>query len=228
MGVLITFSGLDGAGKSTLIASLQRDLEAARRPSVVLHMNDHVGLYAYLRIARDRLGARSPNPPPSQWEALRIRGSANGASGRSARARLVALRNAVVWSKTLRRFLYPVDLLVFLVYRAYIERLRRRVLIMDRYFYDTLVDVADERRQRLIRFLARLTPTPDVAFYVDVDPETAFARKGEFSIQYLRERRQRYAAVLPLVPSRVTLEAGELVATLATLRGVVLSRLADA
>jgi thymidylate kinase len=225
--VLITFSGLDGAGKSTLIAFLRRELEVARRPSVVLHMNELVGIYAYLRMARDRLVGGSPNPPPSEWQAARAR-AARSQSRPTVRQRLVALRNALIWSKTLRRLLYPIDLLVFLAYRAYIERVSGRVLIMDRYFYDTLVDFADDRRWWLVRVLARFTPTPDVAIYVDVDPETAFARKGEFSVEYLRSRRLRYAAVFPLVPSRLTLREGELGATQAVLRDAVLARLTAA
>src|SRR2546427_2138656 len=44
--------------------------------------------------------------------------------------------HAVVWSKIIRRLIYPVDVLVFLCYRAYIEGIQRRILIMDRYFYD--------------------------------------------------------------------------------------------
>jgi thymidylate kinase len=226
--VLITFSGLDGAGKSTLIAFLQRELEAAQLPSVVLHMNDHVGLYAYLRMARNRFVGSSPNPPPSQWQAVRGRAALAGPRRPTARTRMIAVRNALVWSKTVRRLLYPVDLLLFLLYRAYIEGVRGCVLITDRYFYDTLVDVADGRSWRLIRFLARFTPTPDVAVYVDVDPETAFARKGEYSVEYLRDRQLRYAAVFPLVRSQVTLRAGELGTTQAMLRSVILARLAAA
>ena len=76
------------------------------------------------------------------------------------RARRV--RNAVVWNKPLRRFIHPADLLVFLCYRLYLEKVEQRVLIADRYFYDTLVDVSDGRRWFWIRLLKWLTPTPHV------------------------------------------------------------------
>ena len=54
--MLITFSGLDGAGKSTLIEWLKTALEEQDRQVAIFHLNDHVGLYAYARFVRDRLG----------------------------------------------------------------------------------------------------------------------------------------------------------------------------
>src|SRR3989440_5359196 len=60
--MLITFSGLDGAGKSTLVRWLQQTLERQNRRVGVFHMNDHVGVYAYLRRLRDRLGGAPPPP----------------------------------------------------------------------------------------------------------------------------------------------------------------------
>jgi thymidylate kinase len=227
--VLITFSGLDGAGKSTLIAYLQQELAQARCHAVVYHMNRQVGLYAYLRLLRD-LFAASPNPAPSEWQALRERETRQTGQPRRSpqrvRARLVALRNAVVWNRWLRGLLYPVDLVVFLCYRVYVERVRRHVLIMDRYFYDTLVDVADGRRWLWIRLLERITPTPDVAVYIEVEPEVAFARKGEYTIEYLRRRHERYRTVFAWIRSRLTLGAGDLGAMQAALRKTVLARLA--
>ena len=230
--MLITFSGLDGAGKSTLIAYLQHELERAQRPAVVCHMNDHVGLYAYLRMARNRLLGASPNPPPSEWTVVRLREAKENGVRRTLRQRarraVVRLRNRLVWSKGLRRFLYPLDLLLFLGYRAYVERLHGQVLVMDRYFYDTLVDVADGKRWRLLRALERITPRPDVAVYLDIDPETAFARKGEYSVAYLRRRRRLYKTVFPWVASHVVLPATDLESMKATLRRVVMARIAAA
>ena len=103
--MLITFSGLDGAGKSTLIAWLQSELERRARPVTVFHMNDHVGVYAYLRAIRDRV--RPPRTPPRP---------AGPAATTPLKRGLVAVRNAVIWNKSLRRLLYPIDLAVFWVY----------------------------------------------------------------------------------------------------------------
>ena len=118
------------------------------------------------------------------------------------------------------------DLLVFLCYRAYLEGLRGRVLITDRYFYDRLVDVAGDSGWRLLRVLFRLTPRPDVPILLDVSPEESFARKAEHSVPYLRERYMAYRSVFPWVGSPVILASRDLEATKQRLSRVVLERLA--
>ncbi len=212
--MLITISGLDGAGKSTLITWLRQELERRHRPVRVFHMNDDVGVYAYVRALRDRItrnGAnhhRPPTPPADGTDALSLR----------------RIRNAVVWSKAIRRALYPIDLLIFVAYRLYFEKIRGQVLLMDRYFYDTLVDVADEGRWMWVRLLERVTPTPSVPVFLDVSPEESYARKGEYSVDYLRRRAVAYRRVAPLVPAAIVIANGDLEATKAALEQAVLQR----
>jgi thymidylate kinase len=209
--MLITFSGLDGAGKSTLIAWLRDELERQRRPVTVLHLNDDVGLYAYVRAIRDRwLGRRSSDQPPRMEPSATPLGRA---------------RDALIWNPLLRRFVYPVDLLIFLCYRGYVEKVRRHVLIMDRYFYDTLVDVAARRGFRGLRLLARLTPTPDLPVFLEISPEEAFARKGEYTVEYLARRHDAYRRISPWVPASLRLPVSELDAAKPTLAGAVRQRL---
>lgn len=195
--MLITFSGLDGAGKSTLVRWLQQTLEREQRRVVVFHMNDHVGVYAYLRRLRDQLSG-----------APRRNGAAGGGARRATPLRRV--RDALLWGKLLRRVIYPLDLLLFLAYRLYHESIRRRVVIMDRYFYDTLVDVADGRHWGLLRMLQRLTPTPDVAVLLDVGPEESYARKHDYPVEYLRDRWLAYRTVFPWVRGALVLKNDDL------------------
>ena len=79
---------------------------------------------------------------------------------------------------------------------------RRRVdvIIFDRYVLDAVAYLrqrwghgrAFPIQSALIRLLAR---RPDVAFFLDVAPEVAYARKRDFPLENLRERAALYRAL---------------------------------
>jgi len=221
--MLITFSGLDGAGKSTLIEWLRTALEEQQQPVVVLHLEHDLGVYASARWLRDGLehlvrGGRS--------NGAAARGAASIAGPQGGVAMLARrIRNALVWSKIVRRLIYPVDVLVFLCYRAYIEGIQRRILIMDRYFYDILVDVSSGQRWGWIRLLKLITPTPTLPVLLDIGPEEAYARKGEYSVEYLQNRWAAYREVFPWVRAGVRLRNDDPVTARTALRQIVLERL---
>ena len=232
--MVITFSGLDGSGKSSLIAWLKADLEGHGRAVTVLHMNDHVGMYALLRAIRDRvkrwLGrAVSPPVPPGVADARAVRGTpVTGAPTSRVRAALSKARYVLIWNKPMRRILYVIDIIVFQGYRFWLERVKGRLLIMDRYFYDTLVDLSDERRLAWVGFLERLTPTPDLPVLLDVTPEESYARKGEYSIAYLRRRWNAYHTVFSRVGSAVIIANHNMGSTQMVLQQVASERLSAA
>lgn len=221
--MLITLSGLDGAGKSTLIEFLSATLEGGQQPVTVLHLNDQVGVYAFLRAARDRMrGTRAtslaPGAPDPKSQKLQ-RPAPAGIRGLMSR-----LRTSLLWNKPLRRLLYPLDLLIFVCYRAYLERAKGRVLIMDRYFYDTLVDVTNGRRGPWTRLLERLTPRPTVPVFLDITPEESYRRKREFTIEYLRRRSEAYRRVFDRVPGTLRLVNDDLERTKAALVDAIQAR----
>ena len=224
--MLITFSGLDGAGKSTLIEWLRASLEREGHSVAVLHMNDDVGVYAYARWARNQLfrllGRDAPQPLPAGADPLDPARPVNrGWLKRNIRR----IRYAILWSPTVRRFIYPIDLLVFTLYRLVFEKLTKRVFIMDRYFYDTLVDLSERGPSPWNRLLAAFTVTPEVPVLLEVPPERAFGRKGEYTVEYLQRRWTAYQTVLGWVPSSVKLVNEELVRAQATLWQVVTARM---
>ncbi len=217
--MLITFSGLDGAGKSTLIAWLRTALEERGVGVTVLHRDHDIGVYAALRALRDGfvsvLPARAPSPasptPPS---------GAPSAPGLGRR-----VRDAIVWSKLVRRAIYPIDVLLFLAVRVWVELIQGRILIMDRYFYDTLVDVSTGRRWGWIRALELITPTPNLPVLLGTGPEVAYARKGEYSVDYLRSRWWAYRRVFLWVRDALELRNDDPGVAQVALRWAVLGRL---
>ena len=143
------------------------------------------------------------------------------------KSRTAKLRYMLVWNKGLRFLIFPLDVLMFLGYRFYVEKINHQVLIMDRYFYDTLVDVSDGRREtRGVRLLSKLTPQPNVPVLVDISPEEAFARKGEHSVDYLSRRRISYQEFFPKNGGAVVLAGGDdLKTTRSRLEQIVLERM---
>lgn len=224
--MLITLSGLDGAGKSTLAEALQAKLENRGVRAVVLHMNKEVGLYAYLRTVRDGLGRliRWVRIRPSRHDNPALRSTERVKAGR-AKAALLEVRRRIIWSRSLRRLVDIGDLGAFLLYRLVVERVRGRVLIMDRYFFDRIADVADGQRWGYLRRFSRLIPTPDVAVLVEVSPEEAYSRKGEYSVESMAQRRQLYQKIFGWVPGAVTLRNDDLGMALSQLEELVFDRL---
>jgi thymidylate kinase len=194
--MLVTLSGLDGAGKSTLAEALKASLEKNGTPAVIFHMNKQVGLYAYLRTLRDALLRKGLEPRAAQGPP---------ATPSRAKAMLLEVRRRIIWNKELRRWVDLGDLATFHVYRWYVERVRGQVLIMDRYFYDRITDIADGRHWRYLRWFSRVAPVPDVPVFVEVTPEEAFARKGEYSVDSMTRRRAIYREVFSWVPGAIVL-----------------------
>ena len=121
-------------GQVPLIERLRKKLEEQDRRVSVLHMYRHVGLYACGRYVLVALcgeddGVESGAKAEATRAARATRGGGHAAWGAPSRG----VRRCGC-APTLRPFDLPLPL--------YVERVRGRVLIMDRYFYDTLVDVA--------------------------------------------------------------------------------------
>ncbi len=238
--MLITFSGLDGAGKSTLIASLKAALEERKRPVTVLHMHRDIGLYAWVWFIRDTIkgsiDGRSKEGRRNETEQAEEHA---GEQGRAVAA-VLRVRRSILWHPSVRGCVYLVDLLLFQFYRLYIEQVKNRIFITDRYFYDRLADLSNGGSsgggaQRGagpralaggVRLLERLIPTPDIAIFVDVTPEEAYARKEEHSLPYLNCRQRTYQKLFARIEGAVILVNDELNATKRALENVVMDRLA--
>ena len=52
-----------------------------------------------------------------------------------------------------------------------------------------------------MRWLAKLAPTPDIAFLLDADPGLASQRKPEYPLDFVHTNRQAYLAVSKLEPT---------------------------
>lgn len=185
MPLLITFSGVDGAGKSTQIEHLRNCAAAyGLRIRQLAFWDDVVVLKRYREgfvhsVLKSEQGIGAPGKPVNRRD-----------------------KNVRAWYLTVaRHVLYLLDALHL---RRVVARARRGgadVVILDRYLYDQLANLPLQRRGSRIfaRVLARLAPQPDIAYLLDADPEAARERKPEYPVEFLRECRQRYMSLAALV-----------------------------
>lgn len=88
-----------------------------------------------------------------------------------------------------------------------VRRARRRndIVLLDRYWHDVMVDYSFGRNlHKPPRALAHLLPAPDGVIILDVDEDTALARKSDTpDREYLTERRRLYGEVAARYGGRV-------------------------
>lgn len=162
-GQLIAFSGIDGAGKSTQIDLLLRSLrERGKRPVYLWTRGGYTGPFNALKTLIRRIIGRKFPP-----------------SGRNDE-RDKAFKKK--WVRTLWLILAILDLM--LVYGIYmrISRTFGRVVIADRYLWDTWIDFrlnfpdVDIDQWILWKILVWISPKPDAAFLLLVPVEECLRR----------------------------------------------------
>lgn len=226
-GMLITFSGLDGAGKTTLIGKLNRTLRFWGYSVAVLTMYDHIGVYAFVRYLRDTSSRLATKLVQASQDADVDPAGLSRPAKSSEPSMVTRLILRVARNAYMRRIVNIIDLCLFPFYRLYFEKWRRRVLILDRYFYDSLADVADGRNWLYIRLFLKLVPNPDLPVFVDVCPEKAYARKGEYSVKYLTKRRGFYQKIFGWIRHPLVLANEELESSTANLEAELQERICE-
>jgi thymidylate kinase len=180
--LLASFSGIDGAGKSTQIENLVVALnEAGLRVRLVAFWDDIAALRRLREalghaIFRGEIGVGSPDKPVNR----RDKNIQNPFT--IAMRMALCLIDAVGMKFTITRIR---------------ETLDADVIIFDRYLYDQLVNLGIHYRACRIytRLVLKLIPHPDIAYLLDADPTAARARKPEYPIEFLRSTRACYLAI---------------------------------
>jgi thymidylate kinase len=176
--LLVSFSGIDGAGKSTQIANLCAFLRGAGLRVDIITFWDDVATLKSVRegaghkIFKGDKGVGSPNAPIERRD-------------KNVRSPLMTV---------IRLGLYVLDALS--LRRATRRALRSGadVVIFDRYIYDELanLDLGNPVMRGYLRALMMLARQPEASFILDADPQQARARKPEYPLEFLHENRNAY------------------------------------
>jgi thymidylate kinase len=181
----ISFSGIDGAGKSTQIESLcARLTEVGVGVSLVTFWNDVAMLTRLREVTGHTLF--------------------KGDKGVGTPAKPVNRRDKNVQSRymTAVRFcLYFMDAMSLCIVVAKALRADADLVIFDRYLYDELANLSLHSRvtRAYVRLLLMFVPRPDICYVLDADPVQARARKPEYPLDFLHNSRASYLALSELV-----------------------------
>jgi thymidylate kinase len=180
-----SFSGIDGAGKSTQIANLRGRLQSAGMRVKLVTFWDDVARLKRIRegaghtLFQGEKGVGSPEKPVNRRD-----------------------KNVRSWPMSVVRLgLYFVDALSL---RAAVTKALQSgadFVICDRYIYDELanLNLANPAARAYVRMIMKLVPRPDVSYFLDADPAAARARKPEYPLDFLYISRASYFTLIELI-----------------------------
>jgi len=189
---LITFSGLDGCGKSTHVdATVDYLSRCGLNTRSLLTVNiSATGVLLFLRRTLQRLGSSAMDQKTATSPSgARIRVYSKGRSFDEDRKRPI-----VVFKRWL---IYPFDALALRVTLAWLSIRGADAVVCDRYTFDKLVNIPNVRSP-LSAVVRRLAPTPDLALFLDVTPEQVVERREEHDRSYYETKYACYRKLIDL------------------------------
>jgi thymidylate kinase len=174
----VSFSGIDGAGKSTQIQRFHAKMEQAGLRCQVVSFWDEIAQFKALResashkVFKGDRGVGAPDAP-------------------------IARRDKNVrswWMTAVRLCIYAADAVAMRLAIKKLSRSKADIVIFDRFIYDELANLNLENA--VMRFYAqimtKLVPRPNVSFLIDAIPAEARARKPEYPLEFLEFSRENY------------------------------------
>jgi len=175
-GAVITFSGVDGAGKSTVLYTIKEELETLYRKQVVVlrHRPSIFPILSALANGKEKAELKAATTLPRQGT------------------------NKNLLSSLGRFAYYLTDFLIgqWIVYFKY--TLRGKVVLFDRYYYDFIVDGRRSNIHLPSSFTMCFLPfisKPDFNAYLYASPEMIRARKQELEVDTISQLDAHYKSL---------------------------------
>ncbi len=190
---LISFSGIDGAGKTTQIEQLAASLHELGLGVLRLSFWDDVAIWS-----RFRAGVGQE-----------VAGHADAVG----QDEFVPRNNKHVkkWYLTAARSgMYVLDVLRLRRLLANKPLADADVIIFDRYVYDQIanIDSRSSAARSYGKFVLKWTPAPDLAFIIDASPDAAFARKPEYPLEFVHRNRENFLRLREIAAELIVVAEG--------------------
>ncbi len=181
----VSFSGIDGAGKSTQIEALRMRMEEDGLRVLLIRFWDDIAKLTQLRkstghtMFKGDKGIGTPSAPINRRD-------------KNVRSSLMT---------GVRLILYCFDAVSIRVAVKRALRSKADLVIFDRYIYDELANLPlnNPAIRAYVRLIMKLVPQPHISYFLDADPVKARARKPEYPIEFLYINRQSYLALSKLI-----------------------------
>lgn len=190
--MIVSFSGIDGAGKSTQIGALQDWLAKSCVKVRLLTFWDDVVAFPQFREFMSHAAFKGDKGIGSPEKPLERRD-----------------KNVTSWPVSVMRFgLYFADAVNLCRAVRSMRKSDTDVVIFDRYIYDELANLPLNQwiARAFIQSLLKLVPKPDIAYLIDADPVAARTRKPEYPLDFLRKNREAYLTLSRLTGAITVIE----------------------
>lgn len=229
--MIICITGIDGSGKTLQAQRLVAQLRAAGHPAA----------YAWT-------GGRAYLTRPLIWAAKRLLraprvargggGQGEGGSGTAYGAYLASTRRVLgrPWLRAIWRHISLLEHSAEILAVTMPHLLRGRIVVCDRYIYDSLVGIAvlagegpAELRAAMGAARRYPVPRPELWVLIDLPAAVAFARRGDVvDVAFLERRAPLYRALAEALGARVVDGAGAPEAIAAAIWGLAGPAVGDA